>query len=193
MHNSGDTPWTVARQAPLSMAFPRQEYWSGWPFPPPGDLPTQGSNLCLLHLLVNSLPLGCLRSLNQVFNLSQSGMEVLLSYIGLSLWQSFIDRGAMRVPQNQDPHSWRVLGIEVLRSQRTDVGTINLLAFLRQPQGTGGQGRRVWVGETFQCAPLCLSDFLQPHGLKPAGSSVHGIFQVGTLEWVAISFSRGSS
>ena len=35
-------PWTVARQAPLSMGFSRQEYWSGWPFPPPGDLPDQG-------------------------------------------------------------------------------------------------------------------------------------------------------
>ena len=33
------TPWTVARQAPLSMGFPRQEYWSGLAFPPPGDLP----------------------------------------------------------------------------------------------------------------------------------------------------------
>ena len=32
------TPWTVAHQAPLSMGFPRQEYWSGLPFPPPGDL-----------------------------------------------------------------------------------------------------------------------------------------------------------
>ena len=30
---------TVAHQAPLSMGFPRQEYWSGLPFPPPGDLP----------------------------------------------------------------------------------------------------------------------------------------------------------
>ena len=30
------TPWTVARQAPLSMGFPRQEYWSGLPFPSPG-------------------------------------------------------------------------------------------------------------------------------------------------------------
>ena len=36
------TPWTVARQAPLSMGFPRQEYWSGLPFPPPGDLPDPG-------------------------------------------------------------------------------------------------------------------------------------------------------
>ena len=36
------TLWTVAHQAPLSMEFPRQEYWSGWPFPPPGDLPNPG-------------------------------------------------------------------------------------------------------------------------------------------------------
>ena len=33
------TPWTVAYQAPLSMEFSRQEYWSGLPFPSPGDLP----------------------------------------------------------------------------------------------------------------------------------------------------------
>ena len=32
-------PWTVAHQAPLSLGFPRQEYWSGLPFPSPGDLP----------------------------------------------------------------------------------------------------------------------------------------------------------
>ena len=31
------TPWTVAQQVPLSMEFFRQEYWSGWPFPPPGN------------------------------------------------------------------------------------------------------------------------------------------------------------
>ena len=36
------TPWTVARQAPLSMGFSRQEYWSGLPCPPPGDLPSPG-------------------------------------------------------------------------------------------------------------------------------------------------------
>ena len=36
------TPWTVARQAPLSMGFSRQEYWSGLPFPPPEDLPNPG-------------------------------------------------------------------------------------------------------------------------------------------------------
>ena len=36
------TPWTIAHQAPLSMGFPRQEYWSGLPFPSPGDLPEPG-------------------------------------------------------------------------------------------------------------------------------------------------------
>ena len=35
-------PWTVPRQAPLSMGFPRQEYWKGLPFPSPGDLPDPG-------------------------------------------------------------------------------------------------------------------------------------------------------
>ena len=34
--------WTVAHQVPLSMGFPRQEYWSGLPFPSPGDLPDPG-------------------------------------------------------------------------------------------------------------------------------------------------------
>ena len=36
------TPWTVVRQAPLSMGFSSPEYWSGLPFPPPGDLPDSG-------------------------------------------------------------------------------------------------------------------------------------------------------
>ena len=36
------TPWTVTRQAPLSMEFSKQEYWSGLPFPTPGDLPDPG-------------------------------------------------------------------------------------------------------------------------------------------------------
>ena len=36
------TPWTATHQAPLSTGLPRQEYWSGLPFPPPGDLPKPG-------------------------------------------------------------------------------------------------------------------------------------------------------
>ena len=36
------TPWTVAHRAPLSIEFSRQEYWSGLPFLPPGDIPHPG-------------------------------------------------------------------------------------------------------------------------------------------------------
>ena len=39
------TPWAVARQAPLSVGFSRQEYWSGLPYPPLGDLPNPGTEL----------------------------------------------------------------------------------------------------------------------------------------------------
>ena len=38
-----ETLWTVAHQVPLSVEFPRQEYWSGLPFPLPGDLPNLGN------------------------------------------------------------------------------------------------------------------------------------------------------
>ena len=62
-------PWTVACQAPLSMEFSRQEYWSGLPFPSPGDLPNPGIEprlLCLLHWQADSLPLNHLGSLATV-------------------------------------------------------------------------------------------------------------------------------
>ena len=42
MSDSFVTPWTVVHQAPLSMGFPRQEYWSGLPFPSLEDLPDPG-------------------------------------------------------------------------------------------------------------------------------------------------------
>ena len=54
------TSWTVARQAPLSMRFSRQEFWGGLPGPPPGIFLTQGLNshlLNFLHWQVGSLPL----------------------------------------------------------------------------------------------------------------------------------------
>ena len=49
-------PWTVAHQAPLSMRFSRQEYWSGLSFPFPGDLPKPGIESRSPALLVDSLP-----------------------------------------------------------------------------------------------------------------------------------------
>ena len=49
-------PWTVGRQAPLSMGFSKQEYWSGLPFPSPGDLPDPGIKPGSTALQADDLP-----------------------------------------------------------------------------------------------------------------------------------------
>ena len=59
------TLWTVALHAPLFMEFSRPEYWSGLPFPPPGDLPDPGIEPAfpeLLHWQADSLSMSCLGS-----------------------------------------------------------------------------------------------------------------------------------
>ena len=56
------TFWTVTHQTPLSMGFPRQEYWSGLPFPPPGDLPAPGIKPTSPASQADSLPLSHLGS-----------------------------------------------------------------------------------------------------------------------------------
>ena len=50
------TPWSVAHQAPPSMEFSRQQYWSGLPFPSPGDLPDQGIEPGSPALQADALP-----------------------------------------------------------------------------------------------------------------------------------------
>ena len=50
------SPWTVAHQGPLSMGFSRKEYWSGLPFPSPGDRPDPGIEPRSLALQADSLP-----------------------------------------------------------------------------------------------------------------------------------------
>ena len=56
MSYSFATPWTVACQVPLSMGFPRQEYWSVLPFPSPGDFPDPGIKSEYPALQADSLP-----------------------------------------------------------------------------------------------------------------------------------------
>ena len=57
MSNSSVTQWTVAHEAPLHMGFPRQEYWSGLPFPSAGDLPDPGTEPMSPAWQVDLLPL----------------------------------------------------------------------------------------------------------------------------------------
>ena len=56
-------PMDVSCQAPLSMGFSRQEYWSGWSFPSPGDLPNPGIEPGSPALQADSLPLATMEPL----------------------------------------------------------------------------------------------------------------------------------
>ena len=68
------TPWTIARQAPLSMGFPRQEYWSGLPFPSPGALPdprAEPTSSALAGGFFTTTPPGIVKLwLNQIYSKS---------------------------------------------------------------------------------------------------------------------------
>ena len=74
------TPWTVAHQAPLSMGFPRQEYWSGLSFPPLGDLSNpviKPMSPSLAGIFLTAEPPG--KSLNEIVGLN--GTPSILSFI----------------------------------------------------------------------------------------------------------------
>ena len=71
------TPWTIAHQAPLSMEFSRQEYWSGCHFLFQGIFPTQGSNLGLPH------------GRQILYHLSHQGSPYIFLYV-LCYWLFFL-------------------------------------------------------------------------------------------------------
>ena len=93
------TPWTIAYQVPPSMGFSRQEYWSGLPFPSPGDLPNPGIEPRSPTLQADSLPSeppgkphvwgkdAFLFILLMIYGLSLSGriLSVVSSHCSLSL------------------------------------------------------------------------------------------------------------
>ena len=73
------TPWTVAQKAPLSMRFSMQKYWSGLPFPTPGDLPDPETELSSPSWQAGSLPLSHQGS--PVFGNS----HLLISYLSFTI------------------------------------------------------------------------------------------------------------
>ena len=70
MSDSFATPWTVARQTPLSMEFPRQDCWNGLPFSPPGDVPDPRIKPTSPALEADSLPLS--HRISEVSEIAQS-------------------------------------------------------------------------------------------------------------------------
>ena len=92
------TPLTVSSQAPWSMEFSRQEYWSGLPFIPPGIFPSEGLNLRLLHWQADSLPLSHLGSPSlgvwaiqpELPGRSDEATAMLSTLLTITIWNCFI-------------------------------------------------------------------------------------------------------
>ena len=85
-------PWTVAHQVPLSMEFSRQEYWSGLPFPSPGDLPNPEMKPASPALLADFLTLSHLGNPIYIIwfrHISLEGMmlKLKLRYFGHLMWR----------------------------------------------------------------------------------------------------------
>ena len=125
-------PWTVAHQAPLSMEFPRQEYWSGCGALLQGIFTTQGANphlLCLLHLQAVSLqlsppgkPLNLLKSLMKSQDFSLQRMRGRSLYHRLTIserWSTLLDHTL--VTREQVPMVSHIATSEKLWSGKQEV------------------------------------------------------------------------
>ena len=100
-------PWTVAHQDSLSMGFPRQEFWSGLPFPSPGNLPNPGDEPISPAVQAHSLQLRHLGSLEVILKVDLYLIILLFSYsVLLSTWQ--IVKDTCSLPNKMDS-VWIVL------------------------------------------------------------------------------------
>ena len=100
------TPWTVDHQAHPSMEFSRQDYWSGLPFPSPGDLPDPGIELRSPALQADALPLSHQGSPGSVTGSGRSPGEVNDNLLQYSYLENSMDRGA-----------WQTIVLGVTKSQ----------------------------------------------------------------------------
>ena len=100
------TPWTAARQAPLSTGFSRQEYWRGLPLPSPGDLPDPGREPQSPALLADSLPS---EPPGLRYNVMIHAMIQCVSEINVLLWESKWQPTPVFLPwkTSMDRGSWR--------------------------------------------------------------------------------------
>ena len=112
------TPWTVAYQAPPSMGFSRQEYWSGLPFPSPGDLPNSGiepGSPTFQADALTSEPPGKPGPTLMLLNLGAKNLEFLLpSPIReeiLGRWQPHISRPIMEWAQEEKMNWYQMISL----------------------------------------------------------------------------------
>ena len=124
------TPWTVACQAPLSMGFSRQAYWSGWLFPPPGHLPEPGIKPVSPALQVDSLPTVPPRKpsspyfINMLKTSLAGGVHVLGWKSALLLGGTFPPQSEQEASGERGKEAGRVSPILPATSDPSDLGLI---------------------------------------------------------------------
>ena len=210
------TLWTYCSQPfSSSMGFHRQERWSGSPFPAVGFFPTQGSNLCLLHLLqANSFTTEPLGPNEQLTALGVEIWEVASNLCGIKKKNQFsmnlhpdedtstndmeinlFTVMAVRLPIGKEcPDTAFQKRLSLWRARsRDNEGATNAVGqgeLLKQQAGSRESRSFSWV----VCSVLqsCLT-LQNPVNCSPRGSSVYEILQARILEWVAIPFSKWSS
>ena len=167
------TPWTLAHQTPLFMGFSRQEYWSEFPFPSPGDLPNpeiKPASLALAGRFSTTEPPG-------KPHINYTPIKNLKTKRKKSRLLPASPNGRLPGP------TWRMLDLNTCLPQ----GTTFLSPLTALPQHElYRKGKESEVAQS--CPTLC-----NPMDGNLPGSAVHGIFQARILEWAAVSFSRGSS
>ena len=197
-------PWTVAHWASLSMGFSRQEYWSGLPCPPPGDLPgpwIKPTSPVAPALQADSLQLwpDCLHNWATFpFNLftveppgkSKCKQIEVLNPTSYSCWVS----RAKSVTSLYICLLWKWCNIHMY--------FIGLLFWVRFYTWSAERSTwhkasaqemlyAVWLKVKVLFAQSCLT-LCNPVDCSPPGSSIHGVLQERTLEWAAVPFSRRS-
>ena len=169
------TPWAVVCQAPLSMGFSRQEYWSGLPCLPPGDLPNPGIKPASLRspaladgFLATSANWEAPHSLDKC-NSKYSEYHITLA------------RKAV-VKKSTSNKCWSVWRKWTLLPQCAVDGNANWYRHYIEECVCA----RVLLPQS--CLTLC-----DPVDCSPPGSFVHGILRIRILQWVAMRSSRASS
>ena len=190
------TPWTVAHKAPLSMEFSRH-YWSGLPFPSPGDVPTPGIKTGSPALQVDSLPYRCphpptLPHLPRycIHGFNQPGME--------NIWEKILENS--RKHNLNLPHTSNCLYNSYMENSAVTTG-LEKVSFHPNPKEEQCHRMFKLVHDCthFTCKQesewksLSRVQLCNPMACNLPGSSVHGILQARILEWVASPIPRGSS
>ena len=112
------TPWTVAHQAPLSLEFSRQEYWSRLPFPPPGDLPDP-------EIELKESTCQCRGHQTRVGSLGREGpLEEEMATCSIIL--------AWRIPWTEEPGRLQFIGLQRVEHNWTNLVSTHIGKYQRE-------------------------------------------------------------